>query len=33
MLGVMSKADALAAAAERKLDLVLVAAKSEPPVR
>merc|ERR1719409_2153741 len=32
MLGIMSKADALAAAEERELDLVLIAAKSDPPV-
>ena len=32
MLGIMSKADALAAAEERELDLVLIASKSDPPV-
>lgn len=32
MLGVMSKADALAEAQRRDLDLVLIAAKSDPPV-
>ena len=32
LLGVLSKEDALAAARERELDLVLIAAKSEPPV-
>ena len=32
MLGIMSKADALAAASERELDLVLIADKSEPVV-
>jgi len=32
LLGVMSKSDAIAAAGERDLDLVLIAAKSEPPV-
>ena len=32
MLGVMNKDDALAAARERELDLVLIAAKSDPPV-
>ncbi len=32
MLGVMSRADAIAAAEERGLDLVLVGPKSEPPV-
>lgn len=33
MIGVMSKAEALAAAEERELDLVLIADKSDPPVR
>ena len=32
MLGVMSKDEALAAARERELDLVLIAGKSDPPV-
>jgi len=32
MLGVMSKDEALAAARERELDLVLIAAKTDPPV-
>jgi len=32
MLGIMSKDDALAAARERELDLVLIADKSDPPV-
>merc|ERR1719298_312372 len=32
MLGIMSKEAALEAAAERELDLVLIAAKSDPPV-
>jgi len=32
MLGVMNKADAIEAARERELDLVLVAGKSDPPV-
>ena len=32
MLGVMSRDEALAAAQERELDLVLIADKSDPPV-
>ena len=32
MLGIMSKDEALAAARERELDLVLIAGKSDPPV-
>merc|ERR1719353_1368101 len=32
MLGIMSKEEALEAAAERELDLVLIADKSDPPV-
>merc|ERR1719183_1139912 len=32
LLGVMSKADAIEAARSRELDLVLIAAKSDPPV-
>merc|ERR1719198_1786277 len=32
MLGVMSKADAIAKAQELELDLVLIAAKTDPPV-
>ena len=32
MLGIMNKADAIAAAEERELDLVLIAGKSDPPV-
>jgi len=32
MIGVMSKAEALAAAEERELDLVLIADKSDPPI-